>query len=313
MPIRLEDPNTRRVVICSSSLPLTLSEEDSGQVVAKGRHNHPAWVAGLGIQNKLFIGASSDDLSEAEIKALNKANCLPLCIEKEALINFDAYCKERLWPLLHYNLWDRPLLDGNYEKALYSAFESVNCIFEKAILSMFRPGDIVLIVNYQLLLVPAELRKQHKQMPIGLFIATPVSSSEYMRCLPQARQVLNGAIGANLVCVQTDSYARHCKSCCVRILNLDNEIMEKGLRIINGDISVLLNLAPLGVDVQRGRELRNCYAVMEKVNEIKKKFPAELALVLGIDLANQKRGIRHKLDAFNLFLEMFPEWQNKVS
>jgi trehalose 6-phosphate synthase/phosphatase len=313
MPIKLENQScNRRVIICSSTLPITLVENENGQLVAKPRHNHPAWLAGLGITKKVFIGTASNELSESERIAFGQANCIPVPIDQETLTNFIGYCKERLWPLLHYHLWDRPLLDVHYEKALFSAFESVNRAFADVVMSVLEPGDIVLAIDCHLLLLPAEIRRQCMKTPIGLFIVTPVSSSEYIRCLPQSRQVLSGAVGANLVFFQTDSYTRHFASCCVRILNLDKELMEKGLKIVNGDVSMLLRTAPLGVDVQKVRELKTCYGVMEKVNEIRRLFPPELALIVGIDRADQTRGIKHKLDALDLFLKTFPEWIGKV-
>ncbi|KAG1721710.1 hypothetical protein EDB19DRAFT_1960711 [Suillus lakei] len=52
---------------------------------------------------------------------------------------------------------------------------------------------------------------------IGLFVHTPFPSSEVFRCLPRRKEILDGMLGANLICFQTYSYTRHFTSTCVRV------------------------------------------------------------------------------------------------
>ncbi|KAG6914276.1 hypothetical protein DXG01_001315, partial [Tephrocybe rancida] len=50
---------------------------------------------------------------------------------------------------------------------------------------------------------------------LGLFVRTPLPSSEIFRYLPWRKERLDGMPGANLICFQTYSYSRHFTSTCV--------------------------------------------------------------------------------------------------
>lgn len=51
-------------------------------------------------------------------------------------------------------------------------------------MQIYKPGDIVWVHDYQLLLVPELLRQRAgAEMYIGLFVHTPFPSSEIVRCL----------------------------------------------------------------------------------------------------------------------------------
>lgn len=67
---------------------------------------------------------------------------------------------------------------------------------------MTRAGDLIWIHDYHLLLVPSLLRQTLPEAAIGLFVHTPFPSSEIFRCLPRRKEILDGMLGANLICFQ---------------------------------------------------------------------------------------------------------------
>lgn len=302
-----------RVIIASLTLPFSAAEDQNKKTSIKPIQNHPAWLIGLGVSEKVFVGCHDFDGDNCP------SNCASVNIDSDTMNLFlNGYCKDRLWPLLHYHLWDRPPLDVKLENSLFSAYCSVNQSFSDAITTVYKPGDIVLIVDYHLLMVPSMLRQKDPlcDASIGLLLLTPISSSEYIRCLPQAKQILQGAVGANVVVAQSASYSKHCASGCMRILGLEKEQVNRvgGLKLVdNNGVETTLAVGPLGINVQRAIELRTSYGVLEKVNELRRMFPIEdTILILGIDQANQMRGIKHKLDALKMFFEMNGEFVGKV-
>ena len=68
------------------------------------------------------------------------------------------------------------------------------------------------------------------------------------RCLPRRKEILDGMLGANLICFQTYSYSRHFTSSCVRVCGY--EITARGGIDVAGHVS---NIAycPVGVDAER--------------------------------------------------------------
>lgn len=53
-----------------------------------------------------------------------------------------------------------------------------------------------------LLLAPQMIRELIPEANIALFIHAPFPSSEIFRCLPKRKEILDGMLGANLVCFQ---------------------------------------------------------------------------------------------------------------
>ncbi|KAG1729291.1 glycosyltransferase family 20 protein [Suillus lakei] len=156
---------------------------------------------------------------------------LPLWMEDNvAHGHYDGYCKQTLWPLFHYLLWQDVATEHASADANYEYYEQANQAFATRLASVLQPGDLVWVHDYHLLLVPRMLRNaMHSgavsgvggenggDVVIGLFVHTPFPSSEVFRCLPRRKEILDGMLGANLICFQTYSYTRHFTSTCVRV------------------------------------------------------------------------------------------------
>ncbi|KAJ6470395.1 trehalose-phosphatase-domain-containing protein [Mycena sanguinolenta] len=99
--------------------------------------------------------------------------------------HYDGYCKQTLWPLFHYLLWQDVAAEASSQESQYYAhYLAANTAFASAIASVYRPGDLVWVHDYHLLLVPKLLRASVPDAVIGLFVHTPFPSSEVFRCLP---------------------------------------------------------------------------------------------------------------------------------
>jgi hypothetical protein len=56
-------------------------------------------------------------------------------------------------------------------------------------MDVYRPGDLILVHDYHLLLVPKLLRLLVPDVYVGLFVHTPWPSSEVFRCLPRTYEI----------------------------------------------------------------------------------------------------------------------------
>lgn len=168
------------------------------------RHNHAAHWVGSHLKNDqvIYVGkAAGIDIKEyekdaqlqAEMKkrCWNDAQCLPVMVsEADHVGHWEGYCRKCVWPLLHNVLWEDDLKEWS-KKEPWKCYSRVNEAFCEAILSIWKPGDIVWIMDYQLLLLPGLLRAQADQMIIGLYIRSPFPSSELFRCLPGKNIILS--------------------------------------------------------------------------------------------------------------------------
>ena len=107
---------------------------------------------------------------------------------------------------------------SDFAYAQWAAFQKVNSVFAEVVCGIYRPGDIVWVQDFHLMLLPAMLRKRVPEMRIGWFLHIPFPSSETFRNLPQRRELLAGVLGADLLGFHIYDYTRHFMSSCTRML-----------------------------------------------------------------------------------------------
>ncbi|KAI8342575.1 glycosyltransferase family 20-domain-containing protein [Chlamydoabsidia padenii] len=234
----------------------------------------------------------------------NRQKMYPVFLNNEkASGHYEGYCKQVLWPLFHYVMWDENVDESKH----WDDYVAVNQAFAQAVADNYEPGDLVWIQDYHLLLVPQMLRQLKPDALIGLFLHIPFPSSEIFRCLPHRKDVLNGMLCANLVGFQTYNYARHFESNCTRILGYESS--PAGVEAKTGTVS--LGIYPIGIDVERTRQNCSRPSVAPKVKAIRERYAGKY-IIVGRDKLDPMKGLLQKLEAFEKFLNDYPEWQEKV-
>ncbi|KAF8878174.1 hypothetical protein CPB84DRAFT_1817530 [Gymnopilus junonius] len=213
------------------------------------RHGHAAMISGIlslsHTHEQLIVGWTGDiessaasassptgatrerEAFEEALKAYRpkerdrKTKYVPVWLDdKVAHGHYDGYCKQTLWPLFHYLLWQ-----------------------DVRIADVYQPGDLIWVHDYHLLLAPRLVREQIPDAVIGLFVHTPFPSSEVFRCLPLRRkEILDGMLGANL----TYSYSRHFISTCTDMRVRDDLAWID----VDGHVTAVMH-CPVGIDAER--------------------------------------------------------------
>ncbi|ETS75603.1 hypothetical protein PFICI_12547 [Pestalotiopsis fici W106-1] len=215
------------------------------------------------------------------------------------------YADENLYTLFHYKQHEPT--DGRAERIQWADYYRMNLKFANKIIEICKPGDIVVIHDYQLMLLPSMLRQRAPKMYISFFLHCPFPSSEFLRCLPRRKEVLEGALGANLIGFQSYSYSRHFSSCCTRILDFPSDSL--GVNAYGSRVEV--GVFPIGIDAAKCQQLAWSGPVNEKFAALKKLYAGK-KLIVGRDRLDSVRGVAQKLMAFDRFLELYPEWNEKV-
>ncbi|KAI0206614.1 trehalose-phosphatase [Astrocystis sublimbata] len=215
------------------------------------------------------------------------------------------YAEHCLYPLFHYKQQEPS--DGRAERIEWANYYRANLKFANKIIEIYKPGDVVVIHDYYLLLLPSMLRQRMPNMYISFFLHCPFPSSEFLRCLPRRKEVLEGLMGANLVGFQSYSYSRHFTSCCTRILDFPSD--ATGVDAFGNRVEV--GVYPIGIDTRRVEELAWTKEVTEKCNALKELYQGK-KIIVGRDRLDSVRGVTQKLQAFERFMEMYPEWREKV-
>lgn len=216
------------------------------------------------------------------------------------------YAERELYPLLHYK--QHGPTDGRSERRWWSDYLRLNQLFADRIVADYQEGDVVWVHDYHLFLLPSLLRQRIPNIYVGFFLHSPFPSSEFVRCLAKRKEVLTGVLGANMIGFQTFSYSRHFSSCCTRVLGFESN--SAGVDAYGAHVAV--DVFPIGIDARSIQKAAFGAQDIEKTVAGIRKLYAGRKIIVGRDRLDSVRGVAQKLQAFELFLERYPEWRDKV-
>lgn len=216
------------------------------------------------------------------------------------------YAEHELYTLFHYK--QNEPADGRAARKTWADYYKMNKLFADRILELYKPGDIILIHDFYLLLLPSLLRQRLPNVYIGFHLHVPFPSSEFYRCLSRRKEILEGVLGANMVGFQSYSYSRHFSSCCTRVLGFDSS--SAGVDAYGAHVAV--DVFPIGINASTTQ--RTAFedpVIDEKIKGIRELYAGK-KIIVGRDRLDAVRGVAQKLQGFEMFLERYPQWREKV-
>lgn len=245
---------------------------------------------------------------EGESEDDSNTQYIPVWLDdKVAHGHYDGYCKQTLWPLFHYLLWQDVVTEYSSCDHHYPYYEVANASYARKVAEVYRPGDLIWIHDYHLLLAPKLIREALPEAAVGLFVHTPFPSSEIFRCLPRRKELLDGMLGANLVCFQTYSYSRHFTSTCIRVCGY--EATQRGIDV-DGRITAVMH-CPVGIDAERVSKDVLLPGIAPKLEALRTLYEGK-KIIVGRDKLDVVKGVLQKLRAFEKLLQDYPEWIGNV-
>ena len=114
--------------------------------------------------------------------------------EQDHELFYEGFSNATLWPLYH-----DLIVSPNFDKSFWERYREVNQRFTDAAAAEAVEGATVWVQDYQLHLVPGQLRAQRPDLCIGFFLHIPFPAPELFRQLPWRREILQGTLGADVV------------------------------------------------------------------------------------------------------------------
>jgi trehalose 6-phosphate synthase/phosphatase len=298
-----------RTLILSNRLPLSVSWEGEGVKVVPSSGGLATGLAPIHERGEsLWIGwpGPTDGLSRGELSeleaALARLRYQPVFLTREQVeAYYERFSNGTLWPLLHYRI-DQVAPD----EADWNAYREVNRLFARAVAAQWRPGDLVWVHDYQLLLVPGMLRELQPAARIGFFLHIPCPSAAILRALPQAREILASLLGADLVGFHTATYARNFQEALLRLVGAT----VKGDEARHAGRRTHVGVFPMGIDAQAYSTLADEKETLEVARRWRKGDKARW--LVGIDRLDYTKGIPGRLMAFERLLSEHAELRGKV-
>ncbi len=301
-----------RLLIVSNRLPVSVAREGgtlSIQPSAGGLATGLGGVhAGSGSVWLGWSGAPTGELSPEEEKQL-EARCKELSLvpvplsADEVERYYERFCNGVLWPALHYMIGQLPL-----EVPDFDLYEAVNRRFAEAAVASYKPGDLIWVHDYQLMLVPQMIRERIPEARIGFFLHITFPASDVFRILPFRDRLLTGLLGADLVGFHTAAYMRHFAAAALRLLGVSIDVDR--MRWENR--SVRLGVFPMGVDAAEFARLAETEEVRARVVSLVGPSEGAPLLLVGMDRLDYTKGIPRRLLAYEHLLRQHPELRERI-
>lgn len=303
-----------KLVIVSNRLPVTITQSDEQNVsiqpsvggVATGiasldRSGEKLWFGWPGLSNDKINPKNKQSI----VSKLKDIDCCPVFLDSQDIRGFYyGFSNRTIWPLFHYfshfavfnqQFWDR--------------YVKVNEIFCKTILKNVQQDDQIWIHDYQLMLLPKMLREHLPKAQIGFFLHIPFPSFELLRLLPWRTELLEGILGADLVGLHEYDYVRHFLSSVYRILGLENHFNQVSI----GERLVRIDAFPMGIDYEKFATSHKNPDVIKEMKQMRHQVSNEQKVIFSVDRLDYTKGILNRLQAFDIFLDRYPEYHGKVT
>ncbi|HLV67128.1 MAG TPA: bifunctional alpha,alpha-trehalose-phosphate synthase (UDP-forming)/trehalose-phosphatase [Polyangiaceae bacterium] len=307
-----------RLIVVSNRLPFTLRAHESGfeltpsagglvtalgsYLVGKQREDPDfecVWVGWPG-------GWVTPEQEEAvKRRSFEEYRAHPVFLTPEDVDNFyHGFSNKTLWPLFHYS----PSY-VEYDPKYWDSYVHVNTIFRDAILEVYRPGDVIWVHDYQLLLLPGMLRDALPEASIGFFLHIPFPAHEIFRLMPGEwkRSILSGMLGADLIGFHTHDYTQYFLHCVFRVLGHDHHLGQIAMeeRVRRADTF------PIGIDFDRFMDAARSEPVTKLAEEILSGIRGRKA-IFSVDRLDYTKGLLNRLRGYEEFLIRYPEWRGQV-
>ncbi len=306
----------KRLLIVSNRLPVTVSM--NGDMVSY----HPSsggLASGIGSyleaagqrgQEAIWIGWPGAEVpagraGEVRETLLREHRALPVFVDAETMVSFyEGFCNDTLWPLFHYF----PSITA-FKDRFWDDYLRVNRIFCDTVAQIARPGDVIWVHDYHLLLLPRMLKERLPDHAVGFFLHIPFPSFELFRMLPARWRnvILEGILGADLVGFHVNEYANYFLRCVLRLLGHDHTMG----RVLARDHLAEVDAFPMGIDYERFRATALAPENMRRRDALRATV-GERKMIVSVDRLDYTKGIVNRLRGYEHFLRRYPQWRKRV-
>lgn len=304
----------QKLIVVSNRLPVSVSKVDGKLTFTQSSGGLATAMSSLDVPKDSFLwigwpGINSDELTSADKRKISKKlaehQCVPVYLTKDQVDNFySGYANDTIWPLFHYFQ-----SYVKHDEAYWQAYKKVNEIYKRTVAKHIGSDQsLVWIHDYHLMLLPKLLRENNSELAIGFFLHIPFPSYEIFRLLPNREEIFEGLLACDLVGVHMYDYVRHLLSSANRLMSADVD----GFNIHHCNHNTVVDAFPIGIDYQKFESAANSPQVQERLKELRELYK-DKKVILSVDRLDYSKGIPHRLEAFERFLEKNPKLHGKVT
>jgi trehalose 6-phosphate synthase len=255
--------------------------------------------------------APADQVATQTIERGKAAYAVTDLSEEDYQEYYNGFANSVLWPVLHYRIdlteFTRRDLTGYFR---------VNRHFANELSKIIEPDDFIWVHDYHLIPIAEELRQRGHANRIGFFLHVPFPAPEVMTVLPNHERLLPLLLQYDLVGFQTETDVGNF----VRYLISEHrgpnrkvfETTESQIVFSNGRRQVRIGSFPVGIETADFERMARRAVRSNFVKDVVKSLGTR-ALVIGVDRLDYSKGLIQRMEAFERFYALHPEWQKRVT
>jgi trehalose 6-phosphate synthase len=219
---------------------------------------------------------------------------------------YHGFTNRTLWPLFH-DLVVQPVIDRSW----WRSYETVTRRFADAVERVVSASPVpptVWIQDYHLLLLPQFVRERFPDLRIGVFLHTPFPAPELFARLPWREALLGGMLAADSVGFHTAQYRDNFLRTVQRVFPSAQVLGDSVIREDGRRVRALVH--PISIDTEDFAALARSEATDLEVASLKAQF-GDRKVFLGVDRLDYTKGIRHRLESFELLLAARPDLRGR--
>jgi trehalose 6-phosphate synthase len=217
---------------------------------------------------------------------------------------YNGFANRVLWPILHYRL-DL----AEYSRRDLSGYRRVNAHFAAKLNDLLQPDDVIWVHDYHLIPLAKMLRDRGHRNRIGYFLHVPFPPPDILTALPNHEWLIPQLSSYDLVGLQTENdainFARYLENECR--LQKHGEIGYQAAERV-----VRIGVFPVGIETSEFARLARRSVRSPLVQAVVESL-AGRTMMIGVDRLDYSKGLAQRLDAFERFLRVYPDWRGKVT
>jgi trehalose 6-phosphate synthase len=277
--------STFPLVVVSNRLPVSFSiDETGGKVPTLSPGGLVAAVApALRGKNAAWVGWDGTDFGATEAFIAEDITLFPVSLSASLVErHYEGLSNGTLWPLFH-DVGVEPEFDPSW----WEAYREVNATCAARAAEVTDPGGIVWVHDYQMMLVPALLRKLRPDVTIGYFHHIPFCRPETLAALPEHAQLLEGLAAADIVGFQRNQDRD----------NFTDAVNTAQLGAARAETY------PISLDFEAVSTAAADPAVRARATKLREEWGNPTTVFLGVDRIDYTKGIPERLEAFEALLQ----------
>ncbi|BCB95438.1 hypothetical protein JZK55_03600 [Dissulfurispira thermophila] len=220
---------------------------------------------------------------------------------------YHGYSNQVLWPLCHITL-DRVY----FRKKFWEDYKEANRAFSDAVLEEADNDSIIWVHDYHLCLVPGMLRNENPELTIAHFWHIPWPDWSVFRVCPQAKEILEGLLGNDLIGFQVPLFVKNFMDCVSECLDADIDYNKATINF-KGHVT-RVKAFPISIDFDKFNSMASSQRAIRMIKNTKEKYGVTHGYIgIGVDRLEYTKALIKRLQAIDLFFDRYERFRRKFT